>query len=178
MVKKSKEELRVDEVVDHYVSDNANNINDKDKRVPPEWYKMLRPEEKEIYENVAYDVLLQAENELALYEVRIYRLMEAIKHLKDLQEQGQEYVSTSIITEKGFTGNGPVNTSRTEQVNISEQVRLLEETLTRVQEKKVKVLELKHKVESSGPDVNTEIYVKAYVEALNKEAEKVWKDDD
>lgn len=111
------------------------------------WYDQLSDEEKALFHCLELDVLPQVDEELRLITIRERRMLERINSFKD------KTFTTVEKIEKTGGEDGP--TTEEKQHAVLGQVQAIEEALTRVQEKKTKLLELKAKIqEAQGPDDN------------------------
>ena len=108
------------------------------------WYDQLTPEEQALYAEIETDVFLQLVEELRLTTIRERRMMARIKAL---QEGPQLVVEGS---ETGTAGGGNVDVERREAA--ANRIQRIEEALTRVQERKAKLIELLHKMASEQDD--------------------------
>lgn len=113
------------------------------------WMDVLEPEERVLFYAVDTDVLKQLDEEIRLITIRERRMLQRIEALKKQQHVLDEISESS---EFGTTKRYVDTTIRIQQI---------EEALTRVQEKKTKLLELKHKILSQGApdkdDINDQI---------------------
>ncbi len=62
-----------------------------------------------------------------------------------------------------------------QRINKTDEVDNIEEALTRVQGKKIRLLKLKHQVESNQGPIDVD--VSHYIEAISDAAEDVWEDE-
>lgn len=104
------------------------------------WLDTLDDDERVFFHAIDTDVSQQLDEEIRLMTIRERRMMRRIQELKQ-QTQVLEDVTES--DEMGVT---------TRHVAALIRIQQIEEALTRVQEKKAKLLELKHKVDGKGGD--------------------------
>lgn len=102
------------------------------------WLDTLDTEERELYNLINTDVLKQIEEELRLITIRERRMLQRIEKLR--QSGDLTIVKHAQGLEKGKM------TDLREREGTLGQIQAIEEALTRVQEKKARLLELKHKV--------------------------------
>ncbi|MFD2116357.1 phage terminase small subunit [Paenibacillus yanchengensis] len=127
------------------------------------WFDTLTDEEKELLDTIDTDPIQQAEEEIQLWSIRQFRMLQRIKKLNDGLTEKERSVLYELKTTKdvaivhdeksGQTKKVPV--SRDElvksKVEIStfrklDDILKLEEALTRVQDKKLKAIELKNRL--------------------------------
>lgn len=139
------------------------------------WLDSLDQEELDLYDEMTENLLKQTEQELRLITIRERRMLKRIDALKE-----KDFVVTEREREKGVGLKGmPVNLQREKEISALEQVQRIEDALTRVQDKKMRLLELKHKIEMEN-NVSTLVDVQQYVRALSGKAADIWdevKDD-
>lgn len=121
------------------------------------WADSLYDNELEWLELVKLDVESQLNEEIKLMTIRERRMMHRIEELN------QEDFSVSEIleeSEQGFGKAGAIDLRRESRKQVSnlEQIQRIEEALTRIQEKKAKLLDLKWKMQhaSEGDDGSLE----------------------
>ena len=102
------------------------------------WTDTLDEEEKVLYYKVNLDRLIQVNEDIRLTDIRLRRMMLRIKEL-----QNKEYIT--ISRKKGIE-NG-VDTDVCEAENPLIQIQNIEDAITRVQAHKIKLIDLKHKLE-------------------------------
>ena len=108
---------------------------------------LLTPEEKEIYESVDLDPLAQINKTIKILTIRERRMMENVNNLKK-QAVLAEYEDVLIPDKDDPDGKRSKIKSRTRYTKLHiDKVVLAEEALTRVQEKLIKAVETKHKME-------------------------------
>lgn len=101
-------------------------------------FDVLEDDEKELYYKVSLDRLVQVNEDIRLTDIRLRRMLLRIKEL-----QQQEY----------FILNQKKGTERGEETNVSEaenpliQIQNIEDSITRVQRHKSRLIDLKHKLE-------------------------------
>lgn len=112
------------------------------------WYDVLEEEEVLFLQDLKLDVETQLDEELKLITVRERRMMQRIMDLKD-----DAFIVTERTdeSEEGFGKGGAIDVQkRTRKREMSLKViQSIEEALTRVQDKKAKLLELKLKVQAT-----------------------------
>lgn len=151
------------------------------------WFDTLTEEEQELVDQVDLDKLAQINNEIKLYDVRVRRMLQRIAKLADLEftvvkqryERKLEPLGDGNGEEQQDRALVPSQLVQKEEVESHAtlgQIIRIEEALTKVQEKKVKLLELKHKIEAEqgGEKPN----IQKYLEALAGTAAEVWDDGD
>ncbi|MHB1681605.1 MAG: phage terminase small subunit [Bacilli bacterium] len=134
------------------------------------WFDTLEPEERALYASVNTGTLVQIEQELRLLEIRERRMLQRIADAKN----GMADPATTVVT--GTDRQGPIDARTEQQESRYERILRLEDALTRVQEKKLKLLDLQHKIQSVSAPGNPDL--SPYIQALNRAAEDVWNDDD
>src|SRR5699024_1749865 len=102
------------------------------------WTDTLDEEEKTLYYKVNLDRLIQVNEDIRLTDIRLRRMMLRIKEL-----QNKEYIT--ISRKKGIE-NG-IDTDVGEAENPLIQIQNIEDAITRVQAHKIKLIDLKHKLE-------------------------------
>ena len=107
------------------------------------WLDALEPEERVLFHAVDTDVLRQIDEEIRLVTIRERRMLQRIERLR--AAGGFTVVRHSIGVEKGK------KTDLQEAEGTLGQIQAIEEALTRVQEKKAKMLDLKHRIQSDRP---------------------------
>lgn len=116
------------------------------------WMDALDEQERVLFYAVDTDVLKQLDEEIRLITIRERRMLQRIQSLK--QQHVLEEISES--SEFGTTKR---------YVDAVIRIQQIEEALTRVQEKKARLLELKHKVETNLGAVETST-INAQITAL------------
>jgi uncharacterized protein YjcR len=121
------------------------------------WMEVLYDEELQWLELVKLDVESQLNEEIRLMTIRERRMMQRIEELNQ-----DDFTTIETVTEKelGFGKAGAIDVTKTsnKQINTLGQIQQIEEALTRVQEKKAKLLDLKWKIQhaSDGDDGSLE----------------------
>jgi uncharacterized protein YjcR len=112
------------------------------------WADSLYDNELEWLELVKLDVESQLNEEIRLMTIRERRMMHRIEELNQ-----EDFTETEIVseTEQGFGKAGAIDVTRNsvKQVSTLDQINKIEEALTRVQEKKAKLLDLKWKIQQT-----------------------------
>lgn len=132
------------------------------------WMDALDEQERVLFHAVDTDVLKQIDEELRLITIRERRMLQRIERLRAAGDF--TVVRQTVGTEKGK------KTNLQEAEGTLGQIQAIEEALTRVQEKKAKLLELKHKIETSKGDPGDEGADDGFIEALEGKAAEVWDD--
>jgi uncharacterized protein YjcR len=131
------------------------------------WMDALDPEECVLFRAVDTDVLKQIDEELRLITIRERRMLQRIERLRAVGDF--TVVRHSVGVEKGK------KTNLREAEGTIGQIQAIEEALTRVQEKKAKLLELKHRITANGKtDEPTD---DGFLEALEAKVAEAWDDD-
>lgn len=131
------------------------------------WFDTLTEEEQALYNKVDTDTLAQVEQGIIFFTLRERRMMERIRQLMDglkekerrvLTELRDEKTAVSIYDEKSATEKTVMvakptliitEIAETEIRKIDDILRL-EDALTRVQERKTRLIALKHSIESAS----------------------------
>lgn len=156
----------------------------------PAWYETLTETEKTAYETEEVDTRKQIDDEIRLLGLRERRMMERIKQLVDsgpwtlvgIRTQGYQYYKDlddfkQAIVERGRMLNIGKREFEEEWTGTLGQIQAVEEALTKVQDKKAKLLDLKHRIEQTAPPTDNKDGLKEYAEALNATAAEVWDDE-
>jgi uncharacterized protein YjcR len=135
-------------------------------------YHTLSKNERDEWERMSTDVLEQLDHDIKLITIRERRMMERIAKLEE----------SAFTTVKLEDSSGRVGKNTTEQrVVVSEAslilIQQIEEALTRVQDKKAKLIETKHKYESVQSN-NNELDIRKLVDAIGGSVSSVWKDEE
>jgi len=107
------------------------------------WLDQLDEEERGLVEQIAQDKIKALEEEIMLLTIRERRMLARITRLT-----GEDFTVVKIRYETGFGPTGPVDKRDEESYATLGQVQQIEEHLTKVQDKKLKAIELKHKIEA------------------------------
>lgn len=131
------------------------------------WFDTLDEDERQLYHAVDTDVLNQIDEELRLITIRERRMLQRIERLKRAGDF--TVVKHHVGVDKGK------GTDLEEREGTLGQIQTIEEALTRVQEKKAKLLELKHRIEMMrGENEALEAErMKAVIFKTRKEAEYI-----
>jgi hypothetical protein len=140
---------------------------------------LLEDDERAWARDLNLDTLSQVDNDIQLITVREHRMLKRIKRLRELNgdESGHttvEYEATikEIKSKKGETETlGERKLTKEKNEGILGQIIHIEEALTRVQEKKARLLELKHRIETTTVMDNHK--VKIDTERLKIERERL-----
>ncbi|WP_409174377.1 hypothetical protein [Brevibacillus fortis] len=143
------------------------------------WMDALTPEQAEVIERISLDPLQQADEEIRLFTWREREMMLRIRDLKEgltekqrrvLQERVAIKEPVQVHDEKSGQSKTVV-LSRNELVTTEieeteyraiEDILSLEEALTRVQDKKLKAIQLKAQLLSNGGGTEKEIIVRRW----------------
>lgn len=107
------------------------------------WMDALEDDETQLFGRVNTDELKQIDQQIRLTEIRERRMLKRIQTLM----RGPELVDSTEITVDGNSVQFGVSTQRTLTKEASlDRIQRIEEALTRVQERKAKLIELKHKL--------------------------------
>lgn len=132
------------------------------------WMDQLGEEEIELFRGIKTEKEIQIDNEIRLLDIRMRRMLERIAKLADL-----EMTVVKSIYEQGYNSLGAVDVIQTVEHATLGQIMGIEEALTRVQEDKRKLIELKHKVETAGDDPNKDnLWVVALQEVAFRRSRK------
>ncbi|WP_312560874.1 phage terminase small subunit [Anaerospora sp.] len=128
------------------------------------WFDCLTEAEQELYSSINLDTLAQVEDDIRLITVRERRMMERISKLTNGLPEKERKVLYQLQPQKRMVEVGepdgcnkiiPVSDAKLVVTEITEiearaidDIVKLEEALTRVQEKKAKLLTLKHTIEN------------------------------
>ena len=131
---------------------------------------VLTDEEADIWDSLKVDVTTQMDYDLKILTIRERRMLERIKKLEECA-----FMEVRIEDTAGKAGNR----THTQRVVVSEaslvMIQQIEGELTRIQEKKARMLEVKHKYETTQ-QANDEADVSAFVTALTASISDVWDD--
>lgn len=111
------------------------------------WLDTLDPEEMDMFEGMALDALKQLSDDIKLINIRIRRMMKRIAALKE-----DELIETAEQYTDGMSAEGPIDTTTTFKEHGLKHIMAIEESLTRLQKEKAKLIEIKHKIEDGGKD--------------------------
>lgn len=129
------------------------------------WLDTLEDEEKELVQKVNIEKMLQVEEEIRLTTIRERRMMQRIQKLK-------EYSFTIVKKTKGLE-KGQITDLEERQATLG-QIQSIEEALTRVQAHKVRLIDLKHRLEMDGEGGgNDSQAIQKFIEATSKNPEEV-----
>lgn len=128
------------------------------------WLDTLDDEERVFFSRIDTDVARQLDEEIRLMTIRERRMM---RRIQELRQQTQVLEDVTESDEMGVT---------TRYVAALIRIQQIEEALTRVQEKKTRLLELKHKVASTSGDGDDALA--GLVEAIRESARAAAADTD
>jgi len=152
---------------------NANSTTGETETI---WYGILTDEEKELYHQVQTDSLVQINEEIRLMSIREYRMMNRYRKLVDKYNEFEEFIKTEIYTERGIMNGRELDVVKEKENLVLKELETLDDAITRIQEKKQKLLDLKHKIEVGTEDTN--VNVDLYINALEESAQTVWREDE
>ena len=134
------------------------------------WLDVLPEEEQELYHLIITDKIIQLNQEIKLLDIRERRMLQRIEKLKQ-----EDFTVVEISSEAGEGAQGPINKTTEKKLATLGQIQAIEEALTKVQARKERLLDLKHKFEQAQgperPDIN------AYIDALRGAAKEVWQSE-
>lgn len=134
------------------------------------WLDTLPEEEQKLYHEVVTDKVAQLDQEIRLLDIRERRMLQRIEKLKQ-----QDFTVVEVLSETGAGVQGPIDKITEKRVATLSQIQAIEEALTKVQARKERLLDLKHKFEQSQglekPNIS------AYIEALRGAAKEAWQDE-
>lgn len=129
------------------------------------WLDTLDDDERVFFDAINTDAVKQIDEEIRLITIRERRMMKRIQNLKQQQHILEE------ITESDEFGV----TKRS--VDVSVRIQQIEEALTRVQREKIRLLDLKHKIETAQDPFDDE-HDDGFLEALEGKVAEVWNDEE
>jgi len=127
------------------------------------WFDTLTDDEKELLDTIDTDPIQQAEEEIQLWSIRQLRMLQRIKKLNDGLTEKERNVLYELKTTKDVAIVHDDNSGQTKKIPVSrdelvkskveistfrklDDILKLEEALTRVQDKKLKAIELKNRL--------------------------------
>lgn len=138
------------------------------------WHDVLDDDEIEFAKEVKkLNVLTLINEEIALITIRERRMMQRIKVFRDkYNEEG--FTTVKIETERGTSSSKfkRTNTIKEEQAGVLGQIQDIEEALTKVQDKKAKLIDLKHTIEKGEGPTDTS-GVDKFLASLNGAAKRL-----
>ncbi|USG63995.1 hypothetical protein NDK47_17755 [Brevibacillus ruminantium] len=143
------------------------------------WMDALTPEQAEVLDRISLDPVQQAEEEIRLFSWREREMMLRIRDLKEGLTEKQRRVLQERVTIKEPVQVHDDKTGQTKTVVLSrnelatteieetefraiEDILALEEALTRVQDKKLKAIQLKAQLLSNGGGPQQDIVVRRW----------------
>lgn len=143
------------------------------------WMDALTPEQVEVLDRISLDPVQQAEDEIRLFTWREREMMLRIRDLKDGLTEKQRRVLQERVTIKQPVEVHDDKTGQTKTVVLSrnelatteieetefraiEDILALEEALTRVQDKKLKAIQIKAQLLSNGGGPEKQITVRRW----------------
>lgn len=134
------------------------------------WLDALPEEEQQIYYEVVTDKVAQLDQEVRLLDIRERRMLQRIEKLKQA-----DFTIVEQIDADGMEKGKQTNLYTKKRAATLGQIQAIEEALTKVQARKERLLDLKHKFEQSqGPEKPD---VSAYIDALRGAAKEAWQDE-
>lgn len=134
------------------------------------WLDILPEEEQELYHLIITDKIIQLNQEIKLLDIRERRMLQRIEKLKQ-----QDFTVVEQTTESGIEKGDDTDLFTEKKAATLGQIQAIEEALTKVQARKERLLDLKHKFEQSqGPEKPD---VGAYIDALRGAAKEAWQDE-
>lgn len=129
---------------------------------------VLSAEEKKVWVSMGVDVLSQLDYDIRILTIRERRMLERIMKLEEAS-----FMEVRIEDTTGTNGKS----AHTQRVVISESnlilIQQIEEALTRVQEKKARLVEAKHRYERDQTN-SDEVDVQKFVDVLGVAVGDVW----
>lgn len=134
------------------------------------WLDVLPEEEQQLYHEVITDKVAQLDQEIRLLDIRERRMLQRIEKLKQA-----DFTIVEQIEADGMEKGKRTNLYTEKRAATLGQIQAIEEALTKVQARKERLLDLKHKFEQSqGPEKPD---VGAYIDALRGAAKEAWQDE-
>lgn len=134
------------------------------------WMDTLKEDEKELVEKVNLDPLALVEEELKLITIRERRMLQRIEKLRE-----KDFYTASITDTSGIVNGKAVDTQTILNESNLTMIQQIEESLTRVQEKKAKLIETKMKIETAKEN-SGKADIEKFVEALGSAVSDAWGD--
>lgn len=144
------------------------------------WLDQLEPDERHLVARIDTDALVQLAEELRLATLRERRMLQRIALLAPheytvVERSVQEETSTDFLLPKAARGQEdeptPIPVEKTKTVRSERyegtlgQIQRIEEALTRVQERKAKLIELAHRLSASADDGSLDELTRALAES-------------
>ncbi|MFC3802698.1 phage terminase small subunit [Cohnella sp. GCM10012308] len=173
------------------------------------WMDMLEEDEQELLGSINTDLIRQADESITLLTIRERRMMQRIKALTDGLTEPQRRVLQQLRTKKEAIPLHDEKTGKTSTIvkskdelvvaeveetsyRVIEDILRIEEALTRVQNQKIKALDLKNRLMDEEKTVRIEklkfelqmlrggegddVHDDGFIEALKGKAAEVWAD--
>lgn len=137
------------------------------------WEDMLGDDERSLLHAVNTEEMAQVDQEIRMLELRERRMLKRIKELQD----GQDIVASNV--QKSNMNNKQVGKHQGTTIETEPAVnRILriEESLTRIQDKKLKLIEERRKLKEIAGETMPD--TSEYLRALEKAANDVWDDEE
>lgn len=158
------------------------------------WMDCLDDDEQELMQLIKVDPVKQVEEEIKLLAIRERRMMQRIQELRNGMTEKQKRVLQQRKNKKDViqvhddkSGQSKLVPRMTDELMITEveetefrkieDILKIEDALTRVQEKKLRAIELKHKMTSSADTEETRSWVEALKEVANRRRAVVKSDE-
>lgn len=111
------------------------------------WLDSLSNDEQDLMGNIDLDPLTQLDEDITLLTIRERRMLLNIRQLKEQKELAEEQVTIEGYFKKDTGEQVQKNFSQTKSTKLLiERIVQAEEALTRVQEKRIRALEAKHRM--------------------------------
>lgn len=134
---------------------------------------LFTDEEVDMWDNSKNDIMENLDVTLKIMTIRETRMLRRIQVLTD----AGDFTMTEVTREKGDTDKGYRDITTKKKTGTLSQIQAIESELTKLQEKKARLLELKHKIENASGKGDVPNFDKYYA-ALEKTAAEVWGDED
>lgn len=158
------------------------------------WLDTLDDDERVFFDSIPLNVMVQIDNEIRLLEIRERRMMKRVKdvmdgweedevetkyELKSRKEKVPVYSEDGEVRYELVTRHEMVETERTEKKREKlARIIAIEEALTRVQDKKMRLIELKQKILTQhDKDAGGKGLLDELAEVIRQSAEMLGDDD-
>lgn len=135
------------------------------------WFDTLEDDEKLLYDKIDTDVLKQIIEEIKLITIRERRMMERIKELKN-----EEFIEVEKEIVNGIDKGKLSRYKKKKYETALNRINNIEEALTRVQDKKAKLIDMKFRFTPNEGNGNPNI--SAWLNALSGAAKGVWDEEE
>jgi uncharacterized protein YjcR len=136
-------------------------------------FSVFNDEEIEMWESQKADVMSNLIITLKVISIREFRMMKRIEALKD----AGDFTIVEKSREHGMGEKGDKDMKTVKKLATLGQIQTIEAELTKVQEKKARMLEFQHKLETASGKSDVPNFDR-YMQALAKSAAEVWGDED